>query len=76
MRKTLETKIKYILVADKIYRVTQINFVNLIIEASETDLVSSDIPAEELFCLSDFKEFKVKFRNWKGNIVRFPGVER
>lgn len=76
MKKTLETKIKYLLVADKkIYKVTNTDFNNLILEASETDLVAADVPAEELFCLTDFKEFRVRLRNWKGNIIQFPGVE-
>ena len=73
MKKTLETKIKFILVTDKIYKVTRTDFNNLIIEASETDLVAADIPADELFNLEDFKEFRVRLRNWKGNIVKFPG---
>ena len=59
--------------ADKIYKVTSTNFSNLIIEASETDLVVADVPADELFDLTDFKEFRVRLRNWKGNIVKFPG---
>lgn len=61
--------------ADKIYKVTNTDFNNLIIEASETDLVAANIPAEELFSLEDFKEFRVILRNWKGNIVKFPGIE-
>lgn len=60
---------------NKIYKVTIMNFTNLIIEASETDLVVADIPASEVFSLEDFKEFRVKLRNWKGNIVKFPGIE-
>jgi len=60
-------------VADKVYKVTNTDFNNLIIEASETDLVAADITAEELFGLADFKEFKVRLWNWKGNIVMFPG---
>lgn len=63
MKKTLGTKIKFILVTDKIYKVTRTDFNNLIIEASETDLVAADVPAEELFCLTDFKEFRVRLRN-------------
>lgn len=68
-----EIRIKYLLVADKIYKVTNTDFNNLIIEASETDLVAADVPADELFDLTDFKEFRVRLRNWKGNIVKFPG---
>ena len=60
---------------DKVYKVTNTDFNNLIIEASETDLVAADIPANELFSLEDFKEFKVRLRNWKGNIIKFPGLE-
>lgn len=71
-----EVKIKYLLVGgDKVYKVTNTDFTNLIIEASETDLLVSDVPADELFCLTDFKEFRVRLRNWKGNIVKFPGIE-
>lgn len=73
MKKTLGTKIKFILVTDKIYKVTRTDFNNLIIEASETDLVAADVPADEVFDLADFKEFRVRLRNWKGNIVKFPG---
>ena len=59
--------------ADKVYKVTYTDFTNLIIEASETDLSASDVLADELFSVEDFKEFKVRLRNWKGNIVKFPG---
>ena len=75
MKKTLETKIKFILVTDKIYKVTRTDFNDLIIEASETDLVAADVPADELFDLTDFKEFRVRLRNWKGNIIKFPGIK-
>ena len=61
--------------ADKIYKVTSTDFNNLIIEASETDLVAADVLEEELFDLTDFKEFRVRLRNWKGNIIKFPGTE-
>ena len=73
MKKTSETKIKYLLVADKIYKVTSTDFNNLIIEASETDLVAADVPADELFSVADFKEFRIRLRNWIGNIIKFPG---
>ena len=73
MKEILETKIKYLVVADKIYKVTNTDFNNLIIEASETDLVAAEVLADEVFDLADFKEFRVRLRNWKGNIVKFPG---
>ena len=69
-----EVKIKYLLVADKVYKVTNTDFNNLIIEASETDLVAADVPADEVFDLADFKEFRVRLRNWKGSIVKFPDL--
>lgn len=72
--KKTEVKIKYLLVANKVYRVINTDFSNLIIEASETDLVAADVPADELFSVTDFKEFRVRLRNWKGNIVKFPDL--
>lgn len=71
----IETKIKYLLVTGKIYEVISTDFINLTLEASETDLLVSDVPADEVFDLADFKEFRVRLRNWKGNIVKFPGIE-
>ena len=70
-----ETKIKYLLVADRVYKVTNTDFNNLIIEASETDLSVTDVPADELFSVMDFKEFHVRLRNWKGNIIKFPDLQ-
>ena len=66
-----ETKIKYLTAADRIYKVTDINFSNLTLEASETDLLASDVPAEELFDVMDFKDFRVRLRNRKGNLIDF-----
>lgn len=58
-----ETKIKYLTAADRIYKVTDINFSNLTLEASETDLLASDVPVDELFDVRDFKDFRVRLRN-------------
>lgn len=72
MKKILNnTKIKYLLVCDKLYEVTDINFSDLTLEASETDLLVPDIPAEEIFRFEDFKEFRVTLRNWQGKVVNF-----
>lgn len=58
------TKIKYISVADtKIYKVTNIDFCNLTIEATETDLSNADIPENELFPIEEFGEFRVRLIN-------------
>lgn len=73
MKKILNnTKIKYLLVADsKLYKVTDIDFSNLTLSASECDMQISDVPTEEIFRLEDFKEFHVKLHNWHGNVVNF-----
>ena len=65
-----ETKIKYLLVG-RIYKVTYINFSDLVIEANETDLTFADVPEAEVFQISDFAEFHIKLRNWCGNVVDF-----
>lgn len=66
-----ETKIQYLLVENKIYKVTDINFADLTLEAIITDLLVSDVPSEQLFDLMDFKEFRVRLKNWQGKIVDF-----
>lgn len=58
------TKIKYISVADtKIYKVTDIDFCNLTIEASETDLSIADVPENEVFPIEELGEFRVRLCN-------------
>ena len=37
----------------------------------ETDLAASDIPASELWDIADLKEFRIKLKNWKGNVIDF-----
>ena len=66
-----DTRIKYIKILDRIYEVESISFFNFTVQAKETDITISDVPAEEVFDLTDFKEFKVILRNWQGNIVDF-----
>lgn len=61
-----ETKIKYLLVADKIYEVTSINWLHFILEARETDLNVGDVPDSEVFPLEDFPDFKVRLVNGSG----------
>lgn len=58
------SKIKYLSVANtKIYKVTDIDFCNLTIEASETDLSISDVPGSEVFPVEEFGEFRVRLCN-------------
>ena len=56
---------------DKLYKVTDINFSDLTLEVNETDLLVSDVPAEEIFRMEEFREFRVTLRNWQGIIVNF-----
>ena len=60
------SKIKYISVADtKIYKVREIDFCNLTIEASETDLSISDLP-NEVFPVEELMEFRIRLCNGGG----------
>ena len=59
------TKIQYLSVADKIYKVKNIDFHNLIIEATKTDLVISDVPENEVFPIEEFGEFWIRLINGK-----------
>ena len=54
------SKIQYLLVADKIYEVSAIDFHNLAIEANETDLTIADVPEDEVFPVELFGEFRVR----------------
>ena len=72
----IETKIQYLLVKNKIYKVTDINFADLTLEAIETTLLVSDVPSEQLFDVMDFKEFRVRLRNRQGKIVDFAEFVR
>lgn len=66
-----ETRIKYIRVADKLYEIEKISFYYFTVSAKETDKTISDVPAEEIFDITDFKDFKITLRNWHGNVVDF-----
>lgn len=59
------------LVMDKLYEVTDLNFADMRIEGAETDLQLSDVPVEEVFSITDFKDFDIKLRNWHGMVVTF-----
>lgn len=62
-----DTKIKYLSVADtKIYRVTNIDFCKLTIEAKQTDLNIGDVPESELWDISYFEDFRVRLVNCSG----------
>lgn len=70
-----DTKIQYIKIgdADKLYKVEKISFYDFSIKAVETDLKVGDVAENEIFDISEFKDFKVTLKNGKvDNIVEFP----
>lgn len=69
MLKVNDTKIKYIFVTGKIYKVTHIDFCNLTIEANKTDLNIPDVPEDEMFSIEEFEEFKLRLCNGGGSGV-------
>lgn len=60
------TRIQYLLVGDKLYQVTHIDFSELTIEAREIDMDVGDVLENEIFLLEDFGEFKVTLRKRGG----------
>ncbi len=58
-----DTKIKYILISDKIYKVKDIDFSHLTLEAEETGLRVGDVEESELWGVSDLEEFKIRLVN-------------
>lgn len=69
-----DTKIKYVKIGtDKLYEVEKISFYDFSIKAAETDLKIGDVAENEIFDISEFKDFKVTLKNGNvGNIVEFP----
>ena len=55
-----DTKIKYLSVVNKIYEVVSINWLQLYLEARETDLAADDVPENELWDISFFKDFRIR----------------
>ena len=50
-----DTKLQYISITNsKIYKVTDIDFHNLIIEATEINLSAADVPENEVFPVEEF----------------------
>lgn len=70
-----DTKIKYIKIgdSDKVYEVEKISFYDFSIKAIDTGLKISDVPEEEIFDISLFKDFRVELKNkGKAKIIKFP----
>lgn len=60
------SKIKYIKIFDKCYKVKDISFFDLTVQAAETDYFITDIPENEVFDISELKEFKITVINKMG----------
>lgn len=58
-----DTKIQYLSVADKIYKVTKIDFYNQIIEATRTDLFIADVPENEVSPIEELREYRIRLIN-------------
>ena len=39
------------------------------VAAKETELSIYDVPQEEVFDLTELKEFKIKLDNWQGKVI-------
>lgn len=65
------TKIKFIKVLDRIYAVDKISFFDFSVEAHHTDLSLADVPEEEVFDITELKDFRIKLHNWSGKLVDF-----
>lgn len=50
-------------VIGKIYEITKISFFYMTIEAIETKLTAADVSEDELWDISDFKNYKIKLIN-------------
>lgn len=57
------TKIQYLSVADKICKVTYIDFHNQTIEADRTNLSIADVPESEVFPVEELGEFRIRLIN-------------
>lgn len=61
-----DTKIKYLLVVNKIYEVTSINWLHLCIEAKETNLSVGDVEESDIWDIAEFEDFKIRLVNGDG----------
>ena len=60
---------KYISVnkVSKIYEIRKISFFYMEVEAVQTDLTVDDVPENEVWDISEFKHYRVKLLNSRGN---------
>lgn len=61
LTKTNITKIKYVIIGDKLYEVKRISFYHMSLTAAVCDKSIEDVPVEEIFPLDELRaDFKVK----------------
>lgn len=53
------SKIKYINLSDKIYRVSHVSFFTMELVAEETTLTAATVPEDEIFDVMDYPNLKV-----------------
>lgn len=72
-----DTKMKYLSVENRIYEITRISFFYMSIEAAQTNLTMNDVPENETWDISEFKNYKVKLINNGGQaeIVDFAKLK-
>ena len=49
----------------------KISFFNFSVEAHHTDLTLADVPEEEVFDITELRDFRIKLHNWSGKLVDF-----
>lgn len=57
------TKIKYISIGEKVYKVTDISISESYIEAAETELSIAEIPENELWDIEELGQYQIKLLN-------------
>ena len=57
------TKIKYIYIGEKVYKVTDISILDSYIEAAETELSTDEIPENELWDVHELEQYQIKLIN-------------
>lgn len=58
---------------DKLYEVTSASFVDLTLEAIETDLSIDDVPESEIWNIADLREFQVRLVN-RGSVAKIIDI--
>lgn len=49
----------------------KISFFNFSVEAHHTNLTLADVSEEEVFDITEMREFRIKLNNWSGMVIDF-----